>query len=377
MTENEAAPDTDKPDADESNTDAPDAGEYVDPFADVDVSALVPEPPDEQAPVDARCGTFAAGLRWAASVRDGRYRPFAAVHAVVLAADHGVAALDVSPEDPARSAERARAAATGAGPLAELAAAAGAVVRVVDTGLDVDPIEGLSDRRIRRGSAILGRADVLTIDEAADAIALGRAIADEAVDAGADLLVPCLVGVGASTPAAAMAAATLYEEPTAVTGRVLRADGRIDDDTWMRRCAAIRDGLRRGRPHAQDAHRLLAASGGTDLAAAVGLLIQAAVRRTPVLLDGPAILASALVAMRVAPTASGWWWAPQLGEDPVERFATDALYLSDPAARFGLSLGDGTGALALLPLLTMMLQQNNATGGADVVPAAPGEYDAT
>ncbi len=219
-------------------------------------------------------------------------------------------------------------------------------------GLDSEPLGEPSARRVRRGSGVLGSEDVLTASEVAAAIALGRSLADEYVDAGADLLVPCIIGVGASTPAATLVAAVLGDEPAAMTGR----GSGIDDNAWMRKCAAVRDGLRRARSRPADPAGILSAAGGVDIAVVTGLVLQAANRRTPVLLDGVAVLAGALVASEVSYAGTDWWWAPQLGDDPAELKAAEALHLTAPTARLRLRLGDGAGALAVLPLFQSMLR---------------------
>jgi nicotinate-nucleotide--dimethylbenzimidazole phosphoribosyltransferase len=295
-----------------------------------------------------RIGKLEPAAVWAASVQGAApAHPFRSPRVLVVAADHGIATRGVSAHPPARSAERARAAAAGEGVYARFALDAGATVRVVDAGLDVD--EG-APTAVRRGSGVLGAEDVLTAEEAAAAFTLGRTVADAEIDAGADLLVPAVIGVGSSSPAAVLVAALCDQEPAAMTGR----GSGIDDDTWMRKCVAVRDGLRRARTAGSDPLALLAVTGGADLAAVAGLLLQAAVRRTPVLVDGVTVLAAALVAQQVATAAPEWWFAPHDGGDPAERAALRALDLT-PAVELGLRLGDGTGALAVLPLLQTAL----------------------
>src|SRR5205807_8635665 len=119
-----------------------------------------------------------------------------------------------------------------------------------------------------------------------------RRIVDEEVDGGADLLVAGDMGIGNTTPSAVLIAALTGSEPVAVVGR---GTG-IDDKAWMRKTAAIRDALRRARKVVGDPVALLRTAGGADLAALAGFLAQAAVRRTPAVLDGVGVGAAALVA---------------------------------------------------------------------------------
>lgn len=284
---------------------------------------------------------------WAAGVQ-GRAPavPFRRVRALVLAADHGVAGRGVSAFPAADSARRARRLLSGGGRLSLLAGRAGVTLRLVDVGLDTEPLAVASTRRIRRGSGSIDVEDALTAAEALDAYALGRALVDEEVDAGTDLLVPCVLGVGATTPATVVVAALTDTEPAAVVGR----GSGIDDETWMRKCVAVRDALRRARPHVHEMTALLGSVGGVDLAVTAGMLLQAAVRRTPVLLDGVVAAAAALIARDTTPDAVPWWQVLDRSDEPAERVALEALGL-EPLLALGLRAGGGTGALAALPLL--------------------------
>jgi nicotinate-nucleotide--dimethylbenzimidazole phosphoribosyltransferase len=179
-------------------------------------------------------------------------------------------------------------------------------------------------------------------------VAAGRAIADEEVDSGADLLIAGDMGIGNTTPAAVLVAALTGAEPVAVVGR---GTG-IDDAGWMRKAAAIRDALRRARPVVREPLALLRTAGGADLAGMAGFLAQAAVRRTPVLLDGVVVGAAALVAEELAPGARAWWLAGHRSVEPAHTLTLEHLGL-EPLLDLGMGLGEGSGALTALPLVLM------------------------
>ncbi len=201
---------------------------------------------------------------------------------------------------------------------------------------------------MRRGSGRIDRTDALAESEAEQAFAVGRTLADEEVDAGADLLLPAALGVGASTPASVLVAALTGTEPVAAIGR----GSGIDDAGWMRKAAAVRDALRRGRPHRSDPLGLLRVAGGADLAALAGFCLQAAARRTPVLLDGVVTVAAALVADGLDGGARAWWLLAQRSPEPAVAIVAQHLDLT-PVLDLGIRLGDGTGALTVVPLLEM------------------------
>jgi nicotinate-nucleotide--dimethylbenzimidazole phosphoribosyltransferase len=234
-------------------------------------------------------------------------------------------------------------------PVTVLAPLAGASVRVVDVALDTDPPTGPAQRyRVRRSSGRIDRTDALTADEAAAAFEVGRTVADEEVDAGADLLVPAALGVGASTPASVLVAALTGAEPVATIGR----GSGIDDAAWMRKAAAVRDALRRAKPHQREPLALLRVAGGADLAALAGFCLQAAVRRTPVLLDGLVVGAAALVALELDGGARAWWLLAQRSPEPAMAIVAQHLDLT-PELDLDVRLGDGSGALTVVPLLGM------------------------
>ncbi|MFD8937296.1 nicotinate-nucleotide--dimethylbenzimidazole phosphoribosyltransferase [Streptomyces sp. NPDC059578] len=277
-------------------------------------------------------------------------RPVERPKVVLFAADHGVAELDVSSRRAGTAHELVRGVLDGASPVAVLARRSGVPVRVVDVGLDCEPDalpEDVVRFRVRRGSGRIDVEDALTAQEAEAAFRAGMALADEEVDSGTDLVVLGDVSVGGTTAAATLIAALCGVDASVVTGR---GEVPIDDLAWMRKCAAVRDSLRRARPALGDQLKLLATAGGADFAAITGFLLQCAVRKTPVILDGVVSAACALVAQRVAFRAPDWWIAGHDSGEPAQAKALDRMAI-EPLLTQGVRIGQGTGALLALPLV--------------------------
>ncbi|WWR55142.1 nicotinate-nucleotide--dimethylbenzimidazole phosphoribosyltransferase [Streptomyces sp. SCSIO 30461] len=286
----------------------------------------------------------------AAAQGDVPVRPVERPKAVLFAGDHGVAELGVSGRAAGTAYTLVRDVLDGSSPAAVLARQLNVPVRIVDAGLDCDPEllpAAVVSHRVRRGSGRIDIEDALTRDEAERAVRLGMAIADEEADSGTDLVVIGDLSVGGTTAAAALIAALCGTDASVVTGRGGVA---IDDLAWMRKCAAIRDSLRRARPVLGDQVELLATVAGADLAAITGFLLQAAVRRLPVILDGVVSAACALVAQRAAFRAPDWWLAGQVSGEPAQAKALDRMALS-PLLDQGVTVGEGTGALLALPFV--------------------------
>ncbi|HEV7418245.1 MAG TPA: nicotinate-nucleotide--dimethylbenzimidazole phosphoribosyltransferase [Mycobacterium sp.] len=267
---------------------------------------------------------------------------------VVFAGDHGVAAAGVSAYPSEVTAQMVANFDAGGAAINVLAELVGAGVRVIDVAVDSEePLSpSIGAHKVRRGSGNIAVEDALSADEVDTAVEAGRRIADEEVDAGADLLIAGDMGIGSTTAATTLIAALTSSEPVAVVGR---GTG-VDDAGWARKTAAIRDALFRARAVRSDPVGLLRVCGGADLAAMVGFVTQAAVRRTPVLLDGVVVTAAALVADRLAPGARQWWQAGHRSTEPAHTLALQRLAL-EPIVDLGMRLGEGTGAAVALPVL--------------------------
>ncbi|WP_424636447.1 nicotinate-nucleotide--dimethylbenzimidazole phosphoribosyltransferase [Embleya sp. AB8] len=289
---------------------------------------------------------------WFASTQGGKagtIAPIAAPRVVLFAADHGIAAHDVSVRHAGWTAREVRATLDGGSPTATFAAALDAPIRIVDIAVDAEPDafpEHVSRDRIRRASAAIDTADALAPGEAERAFQVGMDTADAEIDSGADVLLLGSVGAAATTPAAVLIGALTGMDAAAVIGR----GSGIDDATWIRKCAAIRDSLRRARPVLGDPMRLLGVSGGADFAAMTGFLLRCSIRRTPVLLDDVSTAAAALVAQRISYRAPDWWLAGHVTPEPGHVKSLDRLAL-EPVLDYRVRGGEGLGALLALPVL--------------------------
>jgi hypothetical protein len=177
----------------------------------------------------------------------------------------------------------------------------------------------------------------------AEAYAWGAAAADSAADSGTDLLLVSVADDVAST----LGAHLLGLDPVDALGWPARAG--VDDATWVAEVVALRDGLRRVRGEIEPG-RQLAALGSPAMAAGVGLLLQAGVRRTPVLLDGAGAVVCAQLAYRVTRRVRGWWQVAQSNGSVLHEAALEKLLL-DPLLRLEVYAEDGTAARLALAVL--------------------------
>ncbi|GID32157.1 bifunctional adenosylcobinamide kinase/adenosylcobinamide-phosphate guanylyltransferase [Paractinoplanes brasiliensis] len=270
-------------------------------------------------------------------------RPWEAVRVLLLSGRHaGGAAAGDDVEDVERRVAQVE---DGEGVLSRLAGSAGADIAVLRTE-EAGPIED---------------GPVSTDEEVERALRQGWQLADAAAEAGKDLLVLASIGVGTDAVATAVSVATTGSEAVAVLPRVLLPGGVYDDESWMLRCAAVRDALHRIRREPRGAKDILRELGGQDLAVATGVLLGAAARRLPVVLDGPVGVAAGLIARDLAGQTRHWSLLVDTGSLELVRQGGDVLGLN-PVLELGLGLGEGANALAALPLLRTAVGLASATG---------------
>jgi nicotinate-nucleotide--dimethylbenzimidazole phosphoribosyltransferase len=267
----------------------------------------------------------------------------------VFAGDHGVHAAGVTPWPQEVTGQMVANFLTGGAVINAFARQVGAEVVVVDVGVatDVDDTTGrLWRRRIRPGTRDLSIEPAMTRDEALAGLEVGLAVAVELVDAGHDALLTGDMGIANTTPAAALIAAFTRLPPAEVTGR---GTG-IDDATLARKTTVVAGALARHRPDPADPVGVLATLGGLEHAALAGFILGGAALRVPVILDGVAGGAAALVAAALAPAAVDAMVAGHRSAEPGASAALAHLRLV-PVVDLGLRLGEGTGAALALPIV--------------------------
>lgn len=269
--------------------------------------------------------------------------------ALVFCADNGVVAEGVTQTGADVTATVAQNIVAGRSSINHMAAVARCDVIPIDMGM-LTPVSGTRDLRIAPGTQNLAHGPAMTRAQATAAIEAGIALVRECRDAGYQILATGEMGIGNTTTASALAAVLLGLSPASVTGR----GAGLSDAGLMRKIAAIEHGIAVNAPDPNDALGVLAALGGFDIAGMAGAFLGGAIYRIPVLIDGFISTIAALVAARLAPNAIGAMFASHISAEPATRLTLDALGVS-PLLCAELRLGEGTGAVAALPLLDMAL----------------------
>ncbi|MEU6367705.1 nicotinate-nucleotide--dimethylbenzimidazole phosphoribosyltransferase [Streptomyces sp. NPDC046931] len=266
----------------------------------------------------------------------------------IFAGDHGVHAQGVTPWPQEVTGQMVANFLGGGAVCNAFANQVGAEVCVVDVGVaaDLPATPGLLPRKVRPGTADMTTGPALTREEVRQAIEVGIETARDLVAAGNKALLTGEMGIANTTASAALIAVFTDTDPSDVTGR---GTG-INDETLARKTEVVRRAIELHQPDPADPIGVLAAFGGLEHAALVGLLLGGASLRTPVILDGVSAGAAALVARAIAPEVLAACVAGHRSAEPGHVAALNKLGLR-PLVDLDLRLGEGTGALLALPLV--------------------------
>jgi nicotinate-nucleotide--dimethylbenzimidazole phosphoribosyltransferase len=237
--------------------------------------------------------------------------------------------------------------ANGCAAINVLARQVGAAVHIVDVGVagDVGGLEGVRVHKVRRGTADLAHGPAMTRAEASRALDVGVEIARTLIAAGHGLLVTGDMGIGNTTPSAALVAAFTGTDAAVVTGR---GTG-IDDDMLATKTRVVADAVARVR-ETDDAISVLAEVGGLEIAALAGFCAGGAAAGVPVIVDGVIACAALLVAEALAPGVAARCIAGHRPLEPGGRVALTHLGMV-PVLDLDLRLGEGTGACLAVPIV--------------------------
>ena len=285
---------------------------------------------------------------------------------IVMAADHGVAAEGVSAYPAEVTAQMVLNFLHGGAAINVLARQAGARVTVVDIGVaaEFEPMPGLIRRKVMCGTRNLARGPAMTLAEAEEALQVGMDVLNEEAARGLDIVATGDMGIGNTTASSAIVAAITGLPVSQVAGR---GTG-IDDQGLERKIKVIEQALAVNRLDAKNAMDVLHKVGGLEIAGLAGVMIAAASRRIPVVVDGFISTAAAMIAVGLAPAVRDYLIAAHRSVEIGHQAMLRHLNLS-PLLDLNLRLGEGTGAALAFPLIdasTRILREMTTFGEAGV-----------
>jgi nicotinate-nucleotide--dimethylbenzimidazole phosphoribosyltransferase len=266
----------------------------------------------------------------------------------VMAGDHGVVAEGVSAYPQDVTPQMVLNFLHGGAAINALARHVGARVVVVDMGVasDLPAHPGLLVRKVAYGTGNIARGPAMTREQAIQALLAGAEVVEELMASGLDMLATGDMGIGNTTPSAAIAAAFTGLPVEEIAGR---GTG-VDDAGLQRKISAIRRALEVNQPNPQDSLDVLAKVGGFEIGGLAGAILGAIANRRPVVVDGFISTAAAMIAVQLAPVARDYLIAAHTSQEHGHHVMMSWLGLS-PLLDLKMRLGEGTGAALAMSLV--------------------------
>ncbi len=260
---------------------------------------------------------------------------------IVMAADHGVAARGTSAYPQEVTPQMVLNFLHGGAAINVISRQVGARVIIVDMGVagELPPQKGLVSRPVARGTADMSRGPAMTLKQAEQSLESGIEIVQSEIAKGLDIVATGDMGIGNTTASAAICSVMTDRKPEVVTGR---GTG-LDDAQLRRKIEVINQALAANRPIPAQPLEVLAKVGGFEIGGLAGVMLGAAARRVPVVIDGFISGAAALIAAGLAPLAKEYMIAGHCSVEPGHRILLDKLGLK-PLLDLEMRLGEGTGA---------------------------------
>lgn len=267
---------------------------------------------------------------------------------LVMAGDHGVVNEGVSAFPQEVTPQMVANFLNGGAAINVLARHVGARVVVVDMGVaaDMPPHPGLQVRKIAHATGNIARGPAMSRAQALECLQTGAQVCLEQIQAGLDLLATGDMGIGNTTPSAAIACAVTGRPAEEIAGR---GTG-VDDRGMQRKIAAIRLALETNHPDPSDGVDLLAKLGGFEIGGLAGAILAAASQRRPVVIDGFISTAAAMIAVLLAPEARHYLIAAHTSMETGHHVMMDWLQVR-PLLDLQMRLGEGTGAALAMSLV--------------------------
>lgn len=268
---------------------------------------------------------------------------------IVMCADHGVIAEGVSQTGAEVTATVTENMHKGVTSVCRMASIAGVDVIPVDIGV-YRPVQGsrILQCNIRRGTANMTKGPAMQYKEALSAIQVGIDLVADCKEKGYTLLGTGEMGIGNTTASSALASVLLNVAPETVTG----CGAGLSQAGLLRKQNAIAAAIHKNKPDPEDPLDMLHKIGGLDIAGLTGVFLGGAIHRIPVVIDGFISAVAALLSVRLSPYTVDYMLASHMSKEPACKLLLDTLGLS-PFIYANLCLGEGTGAVAAMPLLDM------------------------
>ncbi|MEG0899779.1 MAG: nicotinate-nucleotide--dimethylbenzimidazole phosphoribosyltransferase [Oscillospiraceae bacterium] len=268
---------------------------------------------------------------------------------IIMCADNGVVEEGVTQSPSEVTAIVTENFAKGDTSVCKMARVANATIFPIDIGVARDLTEaGVINKKIAYGTYNMTKGSAMTAEQAENAIIVGIEMVRDLKEQGYNLFATGEMGIGNTTTSSAIASVLLDMEVEAVTGR----GAGLSSVGLTKKINAIKKAIEVNKPNKDNGLDVLAKLGGFDIAGMAGVFIGGAIYQVPVLVDGIISSVAALVAMKICPIAKKYMIASHVSKEPAGQAVMKMLELK-PFLTCEMCLGEGTGAVAAMPILDM------------------------
>ena len=208
--------------------------------------------------------------------------------------------------------------------------------------------------KVAYGTKNMAKGPAMTREEAVRALETGIAVAEEKIAAGYQLMATGEMGIGNTTTSSAIASVLLEKRPEEVTGK----GAGLSSEGMKRKIHAIETAIRKHQPDKNDVVDVISKVGGFDIAGMTGLFLGGAALHMPVVADGFISCVAALCAIRMCPAVKDYVITSHKSKEPGTRMLLEAIDIP-VFLDCDMCLGEGTGAVAIFPLLDLALSVYN------------------
>lgn len=270
---------------------------------------------------------------------------------VIFCADNGVVKEGVTQTGQEVTAIVAKNFTEHAASVCFMAEAAGVDVYPIDIGM-ISDVDGVTapEYKVMYGTHNFAEEPAMSREEAERAILVGIQLVEKLAKDGYQILATGEMGIGNTTTSSAVLSVLLGKNPKEVTGR----GAGLCNDGLERKVGAIQKGIELLKPNTKDPIDVLAKVGGLDIAGMTGMFLGAAIYRIPVVIDGLISSVAALCAISIIPEVKNYLLPSHRSAEPAGGMVLEALGY-EPFLDCRMSLGEGSGAVAIFPLLDMAL----------------------
>ncbi|WP_432662769.1 nicotinate-nucleotide--dimethylbenzimidazole phosphoribosyltransferase [Wukongibacter baidiensis] len=273
---------------------------------------------------------------------------------IVMAGDHGVYEEGVAPDPQILTAVQACNFPKGITGVCALAKQAKADVITVDVGVASDLNEPrVINRKIKYGTDNMAKGPAMTREDAIKALEVGIEIADDEIKKGRNLLTTGEMGIGNTTPSAAIVSVLGGYDPHEIAGR----GAGLPVERLVHKANVIKKAIETNKPDMKDGIDVLSKVGGFEIGAMAGVMLAGAGNRVPVVVDGFIATAAALIACTIEPKVKNYLFASHVSMEKGAAKASELLGL-EPMLNMGMRLGEGTGAVLTFNIIESAVYMN-------------------